>query len=105
MEFQYSESLNNHVRWIKKARIWVIFENFENILILSARAGDKFKDKMVQKTMPFETTHVTSRKHVKMFLLSSKKYITFNVLPTENAPYPTANRDAEHPNTPRVLVN
>ena len=35
----------------------------------------------------------------------SKKYITSNVLPTENTPYSTANRGAEHPNTPRVLVN
>ena len=35
----------------------------------------------------------------------SKKYIISNVLPTENAPYPTANRGTEHPNTPSVLVN
>ena len=35
----------------------------------------------------------------------SKKYITSKVLPTENAPYPTANRGAEYLNTPRALVN
>ena len=53
---------------------------------------------MVQKTMRFETIHVNSTRHVKRFLLSSlKKYSTSNVLPSENAPYPTSNRGTATP--------
>ena len=34
----------------------------------------------------------------------SKKSITSNVLSTENAPYPTANRGTERPSTPKGII-
>ena len=62
--------------------------------------------------MWFETTRDINKACKDVSVKFSKKYITSNILPIENAPYPTANRDTEHTNPPptpppplRVSVN
>ena len=55
--------------------------------------------------MQFETIRDINKACKDVSAKFSKKCITSNVLPIENAPYPTTNRDTEHTNPPRVSVN
>ena len=112
----------------KKATIWVIFEKpgkdfnwarvegtekFDTVQpILSATEPSYLRGLVTNSKRRWFKRQCGSKQHTCIkktckYVLDkfSKKYITSNVHPTENAPYPTANRGTEHPNTPSVLVN
>ena len=112
----------------KKARIWVIFENLGKILTehmwKEPRNLIRFNPCYLQLNHLIcnvwwliqrqdGSKHNVVRNNTRDIKKTckgvpakfSEKYITSSVLPTENAPYPTTNRGAEHPNTRRVFVN
>ena len=54
--------------------------------------------------MQFETIRDINKACKDVSAKFSKKCITSNVLPIENAPYPTMNRDTEHTNPPEYQL-
>ena len=54
--------------------------------------------------MQFETIRDINKACKDVSAKFSKKCITSKVLPIENAPYPTTNRDTEHTNPPEYQL-